>query len=260
MGHVHFTLDGSIPQPSPHKIKHIKPMKIKPSLYRQAFTLIELLVVISIIAIIASLAMPAFSSFMQNSRMTEQMSNGLNVFKAMASYGSESGHNGLLPIYKDPDDPATKVTNSNEALQILLEGNYIDDKRVFINKASEWCKPVQKNDDTTAKQVQVRESDWVYVVGIGDTSSSRWPVLANAFAPGTTSSPSYVTDTGKKGGVWKGTKAVVIYRGGNGEVGATTKAGDSYFVKRTDQPKENAFVPKGDWLSGSDIEILYPQQ
>ena len=234
-------------------------MKTKPSLYRRAFTLIELLVVISIIAIIASLAMPTFSSFMQNSRMTEQMSNGLNVFKAMASYGSESGHNGLLPIYTDPDDPATKVTTSNEALEILLAGNYIDDKRVFINRASEWCKPVQKNDDSTAKKVQVRESDWCYVVGIGDTSSSRWPVLANAFATGTDSNPTYVTDPGQKGGVWKGTKAVVIYHGGNGEVGATKKDGNNYFVKRTDQPTKNAFVVDGDWLSGSDIKVLFPK-
>ena len=196
---------------------------------------------------------------MLNSRMTEQMSNGLNVFKAMASYGSESGHNGLLPIYKDPDDPATIVDDSNAALQILLEGNYIDDKRVFINRNSEWCKPPQKNDDTTARLVQVRESDWCYVRGLSDTSNSRWPVLANAFGDGTNSNPSYVADTGKKGGVWKGTKAVVIYRGGNGEVAATKSENGSYIVKRPDQPKENAFIPNGDWLSGSDIKVLFPK-
>lgn len=235
-------------------------MKTKTSFHKRAFTLIELLVVISIIAIIAGLAFPAFATFLLKSRMTEQMNNGMQIFKGMASYGAESGHNGLLPIYKDVDDPATKITSSNEAFEILLTGGYIDDKRAFINRASEWCKPPQANTDASAKLVQARESDWCYVVGIGDTSSSRWPVLANAFAVGTDSNPTYVVDPGQKGGVWKGTQAVVIYRGGNGEVIGTKKEGNNYFVKRTDQPAKNAFVVDGEWLSGSDIKVLFPKQ
>ncbi len=235
-------------------------MKIQTPANKQGFTLIELLVVISIIAIIAGLAFPAFASFLQKARMTDQMNAGKQIFNAMASYGSENSHHGQLPIYKDVDDPATKITTSNDAFEILLAGGYIDDKRAFQNRASEWCKPPQANTDATAKLVQSHESDWCYVVGIGDTSDSKWPVLANAFTDGTDSNPTYGTDVGKKGGVWKGTKAVVIYHGGNGDV-TETKTTDqkTYFIKRPDQPTKNAFVVDGDWLSGSDIKVLFPK-
>ena len=260
MGSVHFFLDGGIPLPSTEQSTHIPSMKIKTPSNKRGFTLIELLVVISIIAIIAGFAFPAFAAFLQKARQTDQMNAGKQIFNAMANYGSESSHYGLLPAYTDVDDPTnTKVTSSNAAFQILLDGGYIDTKTAFINRASEWCKPPQTNTDATAKLVREKESDWCYVVGTGDTSSSTWPVLANAFAPGTTSNPTYVTDTGKKGGVWKGTKAVVIYRGGNGEV-TETKTTDktTYFIKRSDQPTKNAFVKDGDWLSGTEIEVLYP--
>lgn len=184
------------------------------------------------------------------------MSSGLQIHKAMVSYSSEIGHDGNLPLYTDPNDKSTIVATSNDAFEILLKGNYIDDKRVFINRASEWCKPKQENTDSSANVVRSHESDWCYVRGLHNTSNPHWPVLANAFAEGST---TYVTDPGKKGGVWKGTKAVVIYRGGNGEVTATRKDGDNYFVKRGDQPAKNAFVAEGDWLNGENIKVLHPK-
>jgi prepilin-type N-terminal cleavage/methylation domain-containing protein len=217
-----------------------------------AFTLIELLVVISIIAIIAALAMPAFSGFMLKGRMTEQMSNGRGIGTAMKNYASD--HSGQYPTYKDPDDAASIVNNSNDAFELLLKG-YLDDKKVFFNKSSAWCRVVPKSENT-AKKVQPGENDWAYVRGIKDTSPSTWPVLANAFAQGGT---TYLADPAKKGGVWKGTKAVVVWAGGNAEVVETKgDSGDGNFIKRADKPSANAFEKEGDWLNGDEIQVLYP--
>ena len=130
------------------------------------FTLIELLVVISIIAIIAALAMPAFSSFMLKGRMADQLNNGRQIYLSMRNYASETSHGGIFPAYKDPDDATTLVQNSNEAFEILLP-RYLDDKKIFTNKNSAWCKTTTKSENT-ANKVQPGENDWVYVRGLKD--------------------------------------------------------------------------------------------
>lgn len=220
-----------------------------------AFTLIELLVVISIIAIIAALAMPSFSSFLLKGKMTQQMSNGLNIFKAMGNYASDPNKD-EFPAYTDTDDPSTLVQNSNDAFEILLKNGMLDDKKVFFNQNSAWCQRTVQN-ETTSKQVQQGENDWCYVVGIKWSSKdSKWPLLANAFQPGST---TYVKDQGQKGGAWKGTRAVVIWAGGNGEVVDTKEQGSTYFIKRTDKPTADAFVKEGEWLSGDKVKVLYPE-
>jgi prepilin-type N-terminal cleavage/methylation domain-containing protein len=219
-----------------------------------AFTLIELLVVISIIAIIAALAMPAFSSFMLKGRMADQLNNGRQIYLAMRNYASETSHGGAFPAYKDPDDANSLVNNSNEAFEILVP-RYMDDKKVFFNKHSAWCKTTTKS-ESTANRVQPGENDWCYVRGLKDSSNSRWPLLANAFAPGT---KNYVKDQSRPGGVWKGANAVVVWAGGSAEMVETKDQGETFFVKRSDKPQANAFEQDSDWLSGEEVQVLYPQ-
>ncbi len=220
-----------------------------------AFTLIELLVVISIIAIIAALAMPSFSSFLLKGKMTQQMSNGLNIFKAMGNYASDPSKD-EFPAYTDVDDPNTLVSTSNAAFEILLKNGMLDDKKVFFNQNSAWCERTVQNEQTS-KDVQPKENDWCYVVGIKWSSKdSKWPLLANAFSPGST---TYVKDQGQKGGAWKGTRAVVIWAGGNGEVVDTKEQGSTYFIKRPDKPTSDAFIKEGEWLSGDKVKVLYPE-
>jgi prepilin-type N-terminal cleavage/methylation domain-containing protein len=223
-------------------------MKIRKN---SAFTLIELLVVISIIAILAALLFPNFGSIIGKSKMTGQMSNGKNLFTSMVNYAGTDDY----PIYKDKEDPSTKINNSNEAFEILLKGGYLDDKKILFQNGSAWCKKAV-NSESTAKQVLQGESDWCYVVGLNRTSArSSWPLLCNAFSPGTT---YYVTDVGKKGGEWKGTRAVVVYCGGNAEIAETLDKGGNYIVRRPDKVQEDAFVQEGEWLSGENVKVLYP--
>lgn len=224
-------------------------MKIRKN---SAFTLIELLVVISIIAILAALLFPNFGSIIGKSKMTGQASNGKNIFTSMVNYAGTDDY----PIYKDKEDPTTKVGDANEAFEILLKGGYLDDKKILFQNGSAWCKKAV-NSEATAKQVLQGENDWCYVVGLNRTTArSSWPILANAFVPGTT---YYTTDVGKKGGEWKGTKAVVVYCGGNAEIEDTLDKGGSYIVRRKDQVQEDAFVQSGEWLSGQDVKVLYPK-
>ena len=230
-------------------------MKTLRTSLRKGFTLIELLVVISIIAIIASLAMPAFSSFLLRTNMTKQMSDGLNIWKAMGNYATNPDDDSF-PAYTDREDPATAVNDSNSAFEILLSKGLLDDKKVFFNSKSAWCQKQAQGADS-AKKVLTGENDWAYVTGLRrSTADSKWPMLANAFTPGST---SYVTDTSKKGGVWKGNRAVVIYAGGNGDVPETLDQGGRFIVRRADKPQQDAFQKDGEWLGGDKVQILMPK-
>lgn len=222
------------------------------------FTLIELLVVISIIGILAALLVPSIGDMMRNGRMTQQLSNGVNIVKAMASYAASS-EDQKYPQFRDPLDATTVFNDTNQVFEFMLNKGLIDDKKVFYNPNSAWCSR-QPQTTETAKQVLAGETDFVYVRGLRFGGDSRWPVLANAFSPGTT---YYVSDTNKKGGVWKGQKAVVIFAGGNGEkVETLERSKDSYIVRRPDRPSEDAFVKNSDdgWLNDEQIEVLYPRQ
>jgi prepilin-type N-terminal cleavage/methylation domain-containing protein len=220
----------------------------------RGFTLIELLVVISIIAIIAALAFPGFAAIIRKARMASQASNGRQIYLAMRNYAGETSHNGQFPTYGDPDDANTIVASSNQAFELLLP-RYVDNKSVFANKNSAWCRPVAQSPGT-ADKVLPGESDWAYVRGLRDTSRSNWPILANAFAQGST---TYVADPGKRGGVWQGTDAVVVWAGGNAEVVQTRDQGGAFFVKRADKPSSNAFEKEGDWLNGDEVQVLHPE-
>ena len=220
----------------------------------RGFTLIELLVVIGIISILAALSMPAFVNFIKRGRMTAQASDGRQIYIGMRSYASERSHGGAFPAYKDVDDPTTLAATSNEVFEILVP-RYLDNKQVFSNRYSAWCQTAPKT-GATAHKVLPGESDWCYVRGLKDTSDSQWPLLANAFAPGTT---TYVADATKPGGVWKGSDAVVIWAGGSGEVVETKAQGATFFIKRPDKPTANAFGKDQDWMNGDNIEVLYPQ-
>lgn len=222
--------------------------------HRGGFTLIELLVVISIIAILAGISLPTLVNIIRRGRMTQQLNDGRQIYVAMRSYASETSHGGAYPAYKDIDDPNTKVATSNEAFEVLMP-RYLDNKQVFANRNSAWCETAVKT-AATAHRVLPGESDWCYVRGLKDSSNSQWPLLANAFAPGTT---TYVKDESKPGGVWKGSDAVVIWVGGSAEMVETKAQGETYFIKRPDKPSANAFEKDQDWLAGENIQVLYPQ-
>ena len=225
-----------------------------------AFTRIELVVALAVLAAGCGMlftgcneahAQGVVAEVRRKAAMTAQLNNGRQIYLAMRIYSSDS--EGTFPAFKDPDDEKTVFKSSNAALESLL-GRYLDDKKVVFNASSAWCK-ARKEDAADAKKVLPGDCDWAYVRGLSDTAPANWPILANAFAPG---AKSYVADTKVAGGVWGGRDAVVFYAGGNGEVVATKKKDDTYFIPRKDKAEANAFEKDDDWLGGNGTEVLAP--
>lgn len=195
----------------------------------------------------------AFDALAQRSQLARQVVNGKNVFTAMVNYAGTEDY----PLYKDKEDPATIICDSSDALEILLRGGYLEDKKRCFNPDSAWCRTLPE-DEASRKTVRVGENDWCYVVGLNrSTARSSWPILSNAFVPGTT---YYTSDPAKKGGIWNGVKAIVVYCGGNSEIVETFDRGDGlHIVRRPDKPQQDAFVQEGEWLYGQDVKVLYPR-
>lgn len=219
----------------------------------QGFTLIELLVVISIIAILAALAIPTMQGALMRARFATTVSNAKQIGIGLRMYAGS--HDGQFPLYRDPDSSASLVATSNEALELLMPRYAGADKSIFTNRQSAWCKtlPASASDQY---RLRAGECDWAYVRGLGENSDLRWPLLATAFAPGGT---TYVKETSKPGGVWKGELAAVLRVDGSVQTSPEPKEkGTSFFIKRADNPSKDMFEKDTDWLDGESVQVLMP--
>ena len=231
---------------------------------RGGFTLIELLVVISIIAILAGFAMPVFSNAQKNGRVTDTLNNAKQISTALKMYAGD--HDGNYPYYKAQTDGAATTTqepatNSSEAFESLMP-RYSSSKVIFGNKNSPWCKGgTTVASSANQYKLEANQCDWAYVTGLSETSDSRWPLMATAFAPG---SVTYKKSTSVKGGVWGATDAVVVLVDHSAKkLGDLGKSGqDGAFIARPDKPGSNMFEkdssPDSPWLEGDTVKVLEP--
>jgi prepilin-type N-terminal cleavage/methylation domain-containing protein len=196
-----------------------------------AFTLIELLVVIAIIAILASIALPAFSSVQERAKQTKDLSNGKQIALSLKQFALDN--NGEFPnkVYgtgvTTPSDYASSVTflaagsNSNEAFRWLIP-QYVNSEDIFIVGGSAWNPAGADNNldavygvPTVPGTLAGGECGYAYVAALNDTSNPQYPLLADGFSA---TIPNYVADKTAIGGVWGGTRAVIIFVDGSGRV------------------------------------------
>jgi prepilin-type N-terminal cleavage/methylation domain-containing protein len=190
-----------------------------------AFTLIELLVVIAIIAILASIALPAFSSVQERAKQTKDLSNGKQVALSLRQFALDN--NGDFPnkIYGNGGSYAgatAPCTNSNECFRWLLP-TYVRSEDIFVVPGSAWNQVGADNTlDATygtptspIGTLAQGENGYAYISGLNDTTNPAFPLIADGFS---TTIPNYTAAKTVAGGVWGGTKAVVIFCDGSGRV------------------------------------------
>jgi prepilin-type N-terminal cleavage/methylation domain-containing protein len=242
-----------------------------------AFTLIELLVVIAIIAILASIALPAFSAVQERAKQTKDLSNGKQVVLSLKQFALDN--NGVFPnnIYGGGNvysaaPPLVAGSKSNDAFRWLVPA-YTNSEDIFAVPGSAWSTgddnsldatlnasggntyPQAGPDVTTLAQGEV---GYAYVTNLNDTSNPQMPIVVDAF---TTATTTYNSDKTVAGGVWGGTKAIVIFVDGSGRVlkcdggavGATfsPRPGRTYNVVDNGQPSTEG------WLSTTNL-VLNP--
>lgn len=185
-----------------------------------AFTLIELLVVITIIAILASIALPVFNGVTERANQTKDLSNAKQIGIALKLFAGDN--DGTFPVFSDPDGQTGAITTSNQAYRELFP-SYLKSESIFFVGGSAFTPKEPDNAYDTApvngsytKTLQVAENNYAYVTNLSDTSNPSFPLIADGF--NVPSPAKYITDKSQKGGVWAGTKAVVIFCDSSGQV------------------------------------------
>lgn len=182
-----------------------------------AFTLIELLVVISIIAILAGIALPVFSQVQVRGAQTKALSNAKQIGLALKVYAGDN--NGVFPSYtlSNGAPTTTAVKDSNTAFAQLFPQDLTNEAIFWLAKSKE-CNAAPPDNvidnplpDTPVNTLAKGENHWAYVTGLTDTSNSQFPLIADAFnGDPSQGTHNYIADPTVEGGVWTGTRAVVI--------------------------------------------------
>ena len=188
-----------------------------------AFTLIELLVVISIIAILAGIALPVFSEVQVKGAQANVLSNSKQVGLACRLWADD--YNGTYPGYELDNNSkltSTQLSDANSVFAQLFEAGYMTTEKVFFCAKSKFTPvPPDEKFATTAEILKAGENHFAYVLGHNTTSNANFPLIADGFA--SEGQHTYDKDPEKKGGVWKGKKAIVVHCDNSAEIAIVNK-------------------------------------
>ncbi len=218
-----------------------------------AFTLIELLVVISIIAILAGIALPAFAGVQVRAAQSKILSNAKQVGLACRVFAND--YDGQYPsqgINANGKLTGTNLATANAVFATLIP-DYLQTEQIFFCAKSKFT-PAKPDDNITSADDRLKtgENHFAYVLGLGTTSNSTFPLLADGFA--SESDHTYVKDETAKGGVWKGKVAIVIRADQSGIV---EKLGNDMRVHGGPDDGD-LFASRAEWL-GADNTVVNPK-
>jgi len=228
-----------------------------------AFTLIELLVVISIIAILAGIALPVFTSVQTKGAQAKDLSNARQVGLGLRLYASDN--NGYFPT-TNPTTSGTAVTANDAFLNIVP--TYIPSQKIFWLAGSQWSTGSHATELGTSGTLASGQNNYAYVSGLLDSSNTNFPLVADGFAGalGTSSALAngaavYTSNATAPGGVWKGTKAIVVHVDDSAAIDAVSAASGYKVYENGANPKNldifDCSDTTGAWMSSSQA-VLNP--
>jgi len=226
-------------------------MKIKK--FNIAFTLIELLVVISIIAILAGIALPVFTSVQTKGNQAKDLSNARQIGLGLRLYASDNSGN-----FPTTDPTTGNSANDANAAYLNIVPTYIPSQKIFWLAGSGWSTGTHPTElSVTTGTLAAGQNNFAYVSGLTDTSNTNFPLLADGFDAGTGKlGPGlYNTIKGTKGGVWNGTKAIVIRVDDSATIETVSGTPPKVMANgaNTDDSTQDIFKVGAGWLPGCSI-------
>jgi len=212
------------------------------------FTLIELLVVISIIALLAGIAVPIYQTAMMSGQQAAALQNARQIGIALRAYAND---NGGTFITGTANAYGQQIQSSNDAFRSLIP-TYLDNEQVFVVPVSVDGPRTDNKIDPYTNILKPGENHYAYIDGLTETSSSLWPLIVD----GANSTGNYTTDQTAPGGVWKGTKAIVINCDSSAHLVPLLGPSTARYIPRFDDPTQDELNLSA--YMGSTVQLLEP--
>ena len=181
------------------------------------------------------------SRFRPPSRITAATLQGTRIAKALRLYAED--HEGRFPVGRE---------GATHAFRELIAGGYLADETPFYVPGSAWHDeaPQKKPDNNIgtkpdfARALERGENHWAYVSGLTADNDPKLPLMADGFVEGEPG--RYTDDPSKKGGLWKGRRAIIVFVDGSA-LASPISAKDGFRVlkRKKDGSQVDIFTPEG---------------
>ena len=212
----------------------------------RAFTLIELLVVIAIIALLAGIAMPVYQTAMLTAHQNAAMQNARQIGIGLLAYANDQG--GVYPT--GTNSYGQMIETSNDAFRSLIP-TYLDNELIFTVPGSKDGPTADNIISPVTEILKAGENHYAYIEGLSTTSESLWPLIAD----GADGQAEYTDVQSDLGGVWKGTRAIVINVDSSAHLIPLLGTGANRYIPRYNDPTQNALDVT---YMGGSAQLLEP--
>lgn len=181
------------------------------------------------------------SRFEPRRPMAEAAVQGTAIAKALRLYAED--HEGRFPVGREV---------ATQAFRELIPGGYLTDEKLFYVPGSAWHDeaPQRRPDNDLgakpdfAQALERGENHWAYVSGLTAGNDPKLPLMADGFVAGAPG--RYTDDPSKKGGLRKGTKAIVVFVDGSAfPWPISAEDGFRVLKRKTDGSRVDVFAREG---------------
>ncbi len=199
---------GEKSNPSPSM--KLRPIPSAPKDLTRAFTLIELLTVTAIIAVLSAAIFPGVKASMRNAQMNAAMQNARQISIALINYAAD--FEGAFPGVADPENgtrPRTRTTSSAASSPATSTRS--------VSSPSPAAPGVRSR--MAASTSKAKSSSPAKTTGpTSPASPTRPAAIGRSSSTAPTARAATVHSRPKKGGLWEGSKAIVVRVGGSAEL------------------------------------------
>lgn len=236
----------------------VKPLPPPKSARRHLPHLTMWIVLVGVLLILIGVAVSLFKREDVKGPQTRAVMQAKQIGQALKSFAAD--HEGSYPRAGLPDMLGAEVNNSNAAFAVLFP-EFVTSESLFGNPLSAYqTRPPDNIFDQSytgkpVKTLEPGENVYGYVAGLTDKPDPYTPLIVD----GTDGTGHYTTDTKKRGGLWEGKKALVIYTDNSGVFESLVGPGDARYIPRhaggTGDDKGNLLNVSG---LGPDVRLLDP--